>query len=44
MVLSASLHFYVEVYEHLTLPEDFISYFFKNQSKISTALANRYQF
>ena len=44
MVFSASLHFYDEVYKHLTLPEDFISYFFKNKSKISTAMANRYQF
>ncbi|WP_339926057.1 hypothetical protein [uncultured Cyclobacterium sp.] len=44
MIFSASLHFYDEVYVHLTLPEDFISYFFKNKSKISTAMANRYQF
>ncbi|NHE58746.1 hypothetical protein [Cyclobacterium plantarum] len=44
LVFSASLHFYDEVYDHLTLPEDFISYFFKNKSKIATAMANRYQF
>lgn len=44
MVLSASLHFYDEVYQHLTLPGDFISYFSKNKSKISTAMANRYKF
>jgi hypothetical protein len=30
LVFSTSLHFYDEVYEHLTLPEDFISYFSKN--------------
>ena len=44
LVFSASLHFYDEVYEHLRMPEDFISYFFKNKSKIATAMANRYQF
>ncbi|MFO7825372.1 MAG: hypothetical protein R6V72_15645 [Cyclobacterium sp.] len=44
LVFSASLHFYDEVYEQLTLPEDFISYFSKNKSKIATAMANRYRF
>lgn len=44
LVFSTSLHFYDEVYEHLTLPEDFISYFSKNKTKIYTAMANRYQF
>jgi len=44
MVFSASLHFYDEVYEHLTLPEDFIRYFFENQAKLDMAVANRYKF
>ncbi|WP_162415617.1 hypothetical protein [Cyclobacterium roseum] len=44
LVFAASLHFYDEVYELLTLPEDFVSYFSKNKSKIATAMANRYQF
>jgi len=44
MVFSSSLHFYDEVYEHLTLPEDFIRYFFENQAKLDMAVANRYKF
>lgn len=44
MVFSASLHFYDEVYRHLTLPEDFIHYFIENQAKLHVAVANRYKF
>ena len=33
LVFSAALHYYDEVNKHLTLPEDFISYFFANQNK-----------
>lgn len=44
MVFCVALHFYDEVNEHLTLPEDFINYFFDNQAKLDVAIANRYKF
>ncbi|MEX2564674.1 MAG: hypothetical protein WD431_01875 [Cyclobacteriaceae bacterium] len=44
IVFSSALHFYDEVYRHLTIPEDFIHYFFDNQAKLSKAVANSYKF
>lgn len=44
LILCAALHYYDEVNEHLTLPEDFINYFFDNQDKLQVAIANRFKF
>lgn len=44
LVFAASLHFYDEVYEHMRMPEDFITYFLGNQAKLNVAIANRYKF
>src|SRR5690606_31007564 len=44
LVFCAALHYYDEVNEHLTLPEDFISYFFENQDKLQVAIANRFKY
>lgn len=44
LVFSTALHYYDEVNKHLTLPEDFINYFFDNQSKLDVAIANRFRF
>jgi len=44
LVFSITSHYYDEVYTHLTLPEDFIGYFFENQDKLQVAFSNRYKF
>ena len=44
LVFCAALHYYYEVNEHLTLPEDFIRYFHENQKKLQVAIGNRYRF
>lgn len=44
MVFSLSMHFYDEVYKHLSLPEDFMEYFYGNERKLSIAFENRYKF
>jgi|GEM_PF-2503130 len=44
LVFCAAAHFYDEVYEHLTLPEDFIGYFHKNKNKLYVAFANRFKY
>lgn len=44
IVFSLDLHFYDEVYEHLTLPEDFDQYVSTRQRQLGAATANRYKF
>nr|MBI1228539.1 hypothetical protein [Cytophagales bacterium] len=44
LVFCTAAHYYDEVYTHLTLPEDFIRYFFENQDKLQVAFSNRYKF
>ena len=44
LVFCTASHYYDEVYEHLTLPEDFIHYFHKNKNKLQVAMANRFKF
>jgi len=44
LVFCAAAHYYDEVYEHLTLPEDFIGYFHKNKNKLYVAFANRIKY
>lgn len=44
LVFCASSHYYDEVYEHLTLPEDFIGYFHKNKKKLWVAWDNRFRY
>lgn len=44
LVFCAALHYYDEVNKHLTLPEDFIGYFYENKSKLQVAIANRFKF
>jgi len=44
MVYSLELHFYDEVYEHLTMPEDFYKYLDTHEKQIQVASLNRYKF
>jgi hypothetical protein len=44
IVFSLDLHFYDEVYEHLTIPEDFERYIDEHEQMLSAAVANRYKF
>lgn len=44
LVFCTASHYYDEVYEHLTLPEDFIGYFHKNKNKLYVAFANRIKY
>ena len=44
MIFSPELHFYDEVTEHLTLPEDFEKYLIKNMWKLHEAIGRRYKF
>src|SRR5690606_7276521 len=37
LVLCTASHYYDEVYKHLTLPEDFIRYFYENKKKLQVA-------
>lgn len=41
LIFSLELHFYDEVYKHLTLPKDFADYFLKNEAKLYVAVENR---
>jgi hypothetical protein len=44
LVFCAAAHYYDEVYEHLTLPEDFIGYFQKSKKKLLVAMNNRFKY
>jgi hypothetical protein len=43
IIFSLDLHFYDEVYEHLTLPEDFEKYITGRQKVLDLAAENRYR-
>ena len=43
MIFSRELHFYDEVYEHLTIPEDFEGYIASNENRLDLAAQNRYK-
>lgn len=43
MVYSRELHFYDEVYEHLTMHEDFENYLLSRERKLNLAAENRYK-
>ncbi|MCW3090486.1 MAG: hypothetical protein JWP81_1555 [Ferruginibacter sp.] len=43
IVFSLDLHFYDEVYEHLTLPEDFEKYISLHENRLGIAQQNRYK-
>ncbi|MBC7535336.1 MAG: hypothetical protein H7258_06555 [Ferruginibacter sp.] len=43
VIYSMDLHFYDEVYEHLTLPEDFMNYILKANRLLQAAVERRYK-
>jgi hypothetical protein len=43
IIFSLDLHFYDEVYEHLTLPEDFEQYISKYDKRLQAAIENRFK-
>ena len=43
MIFSRELHYYDEVYEHLTIPEDFEGYIVSNENRLYLAGQNRYK-
>ena len=43
IIFSLDLHFYDEVYEHLTLPDDFEQYISKYDRRLQAAVENRYR-
>lgn len=43
IIFSIDLHFYDEVYEHLTLPEDFEQYISKYDRRLQAAVDNRFK-
>lgn len=43
LISSLDLHFYDETSKHLTLPEDFLKYFFENERRLEVANENRYK-
>jgi hypothetical protein len=43
IVFSIELHFYDEVYEHLTMTEDFVGYISNSTRKLNRAAENRYK-
>ena len=43
IIFSLDLHFYDEVYEHLTLPEDFERYIFQYDRRLQAAAENRFK-
>jgi hypothetical protein len=43
IIFSMDLHFYDEVNEHLTMPEDFVEYLTKNERKLQEVNNNRYR-
>lgn len=42
-ICSLDLHFYDEVYEHLTKPEDFEAYIHSHEKRLNLAAENRYR-
>lgn len=44
IIFSMDLHFYDEVYEHLTMPEDFERYILESVSWLEVAAQNRYKY
>ena len=43
MIFSLELHYYDEVYEHLTMPKDFEGYISSNENRLHLAGQNRYK-
>ena len=43
IILSLDLHFYDELYEHLSLPEDFEEYIRKYDRRLQAAVDNRFK-
>ena len=43
MIFSLELYFYDEVYEHLTIPEDFERYISSHANRLALAGENRYK-
>lgn len=43
VIYSLDLHFYDEVYEHLTMPEDFENYLSTHERRLQAATDNRYK-
>ena len=43
IICSLDLHFYDEVYEHLTMPEDFENYITSHENRLNAAQGNRYK-
>lgn len=43
IIYSLDLHYYDEVYEHLTLPEDFENYISSHENRLQLAAQNRYK-
>ncbi len=43
IIFSLDMHFYDEVYEHLTIPEDFQKYIDDHERKLFSAKENRYK-
>lgn len=43
IVTSLDLHFYDEVYEHLSIPEDFEDYLTSHENRLYVAQQNRYK-
>ena len=43
IIFSLELHFYDEVYEHLTIPSDFERYISEHQNRLYEAVSNRFR-
>ena len=43
IIFSLELHFYDEVYEHLTMPADFKKYVAEHETRLNAAVENRYK-
>ena len=43
MIFSLDLHFYDELYEQLTMPEDFEKYIADHENRLNVAVQNRYK-
>jgi hypothetical protein len=43
IIFSMDLHFYDEMYEHLTIPEDFQRYISEHERRLRAAVDNRYR-
>lgn len=44
LVTSVEMHFYDEVYSHLTMPEEFLDYLVKRERSLQTANEYRYKY